>query len=201
MIRTTRYLNRIIFPVLGVGLVAYGLWLLSGEPRVGTGTPANNAATLGVPAESSAPALVKVPFKDMRVGTRVPAFNPEVSAAERQRFTEPNWYRWMKLKLEMSKPDGMKGEKNPGTHKFAIATLLCDQWHVFSNPFGDGKINIQPKPTDGYFVWVNLESKSRRKDGRLKIDVHRASDLLSCQQFAGADVVVGAKFLANPSTE
>ncbi|MBL8853256.1 MAG: hypothetical protein JNK57_04700 [Planctomycetaceae bacterium] len=30
-----------------------------------------------------------------------------------------------------------------------------DQWRVFSNPFGDGKINVQPKPNDGYFVWVN----------------------------------------------
>ncbi|MBL8856562.1 MAG: hypothetical protein JNK57_21545 [Planctomycetaceae bacterium] len=106
MITNAHYLNRIISAVLGLGLVASGLYLQGVEPSVGTWAPDLNVASAGLSAESSAPALVKVPIKDMRVGTRVPAFNPEVSAAERRGFTEPNWYRWMKLKLEMPKPDG-----------------------------------------------------------------------------------------------
>ena len=96
--------KRVLFAILGVGLMAYGFGLQSGEPTAGTDAQVRKAASAG--SASSGPALVKVPIKDLRVGTRVPAFNPEVSAGERRGFTEPNWYRWMKLRLEMPKPDG-----------------------------------------------------------------------------------------------
>jgi hypothetical protein len=103
---TNDLLKRIAFAVLGLSLIGYGYWLQSGGRNSASDkpTPVTNAAA-GT-TESRAPALVKVPIKDMRVGTRVPAFNPEVSAAERRMFTEPNWYQWMKLKLELPKPDG-----------------------------------------------------------------------------------------------
>ncbi len=103
---TNDLMKRIAFAILGLSLIGYGIWLQSGNGMVSSAHPTSvTYATSGV-AESTGPALVKVPIKDMRVGTRVPAFNPEVSAAERRGFTEPNWYRWMKLKLEMPKPDG-----------------------------------------------------------------------------------------------
>ncbi|MBL8891049.1 MAG: hypothetical protein JNL67_13790 [Planctomycetaceae bacterium] len=103
---TNDLLKRIAFAVLGLSLIGYGYWLQSGGRNAAPDkpTPVTNAAS--ATAESRAPALVKVPIKDMRVGIRVPAFNPEVSAAERRTFTEPNWYQWMKLKLELPKPDG-----------------------------------------------------------------------------------------------
>jgi hypothetical protein len=85
-IMTTTYdlVKRIAFAVLGLTLIGYGYWLQSGGRNAASdkSTPVTNA-TIGT-TESRAPALVKVPIKDIRVGTRVPAFNPEVSAAERR---------------------------------------------------------------------------------------------------------------------
>ncbi|MDP1562026.1 MAG: polymorphic toxin-type HINT domain-containing protein [Pirellulaceae bacterium] len=120
MTATNDLLKRIAFAVLGVSLIAYGLWIQSGEPTVATGArSASNKASAA--ATAAQPSLVKIPIKDMRVGTRVPAFNPEVSATERAGFREPNWYQWMKLRLEMPKPDGTLLE---------IEMLRSEEWLV-----------------------------------------------------------------------
>ena len=120
MTATNDLLKRIAFAVLGVSLIAYGLWIQSGEPTVAKGarSASNKASATGTTAQ---PSLVKIPIKDMRVGTRVPAFNPEVSAKERAGFREPNWYQWMKLRLEMPKPDGTMLE---------IEMLRSEEWLI-----------------------------------------------------------------------
>ncbi|MDP1564313.1 MAG: polymorphic toxin-type HINT domain-containing protein [Pirellulaceae bacterium] len=118
---TNDLLKRIALGLFGLSLMAYGLWPRNEESTAATGTRTRNAASVGSGAKATTHPLVKVPIKDMRVGTRVPAFNPEVSATERAGFREPNWHQWMKLRLEMPKPDGTLLE---------IEMLRSEEWLV-----------------------------------------------------------------------
>jgi len=43
---------------------------------------------------------------DIKVGTRVPAFDPQLGTEIREAFAEPSWSQWVKLNLEMTKSDG-----------------------------------------------------------------------------------------------
>ncbi len=117
---TNDLLKRIALGLLGLSLMAYGLWPRNDESTA-TGTRTRNAGGVRSGAEASAHSLVKIPIKDMRVGTRVPALKPEVSATERAGFREPNWYQWMKLRLEMPKPDGTMLE---------IEMLRSEEWLI-----------------------------------------------------------------------
>ncbi|MDP1563046.1 MAG: hypothetical protein Q8M16_16835, partial [Pirellulaceae bacterium] len=92
MTTTNDLLKRIALGLFGLSLMAYGLWPRNDESTAATGTRTRNAAGVHSGAEAASHSLVKIPIKDMRVGTRVPAFNPEVSATERAGFREPNWY-------------------------------------------------------------------------------------------------------------
>lgn len=141
--------KRVLFAILGVGLMAYGFGLQSGEPTAGTGAQVRNAASAG--STSSGPALVKVPIKDLRVGTRVPAFNPEVSASERRGFTEPNWYRWMKLRLEMPKSDGTMLE---------IEMLRSEDWLLQQVTLVVERIPVMLSGKDDVLVSAELQSGS-----------------------------------------
>jgi hypothetical protein len=54
----------------------------------------------------SSHALGQIPIERIQVGMRVPARNPEITNDERSGWVEPEWDRWVKLSLDMPKPDG-----------------------------------------------------------------------------------------------
>jgi Pretoxin HINT domain len=46
------------------------------------------------------------PIEGLKVGDRVIAHNPQISAEERAKWTEPHWPQWLHLSLTMRKSDG-----------------------------------------------------------------------------------------------
>ena len=69
-------------------------------------------------------------IQDLRVGDRVLAENPEVGAAERAAYVEPDWRRWLQISLQMPKADGSVLEMEllrPDEWLIEQATLLVDE--------------------------------------------------------------------------
>jgi hypothetical protein len=91
-------------------LIGYGLFsengiffrLVSPPTQPVAKRQANPTATPSAPVYT----LTQTPIKDIRVGTRVPAYDPQLGTEIRETFAEPNWAQWVKLNLEMTKSDG-----------------------------------------------------------------------------------------------
>lgn len=119
----------VVFGALGAGVLLYRPAdsatnppkAASANKELRTGSSSElNAATHQVslnkpariqPASTASDADTDRPYttrniEDLRMGDRVLAHNPEVSAAERARWHEPDWSVWWKLSLVMPKPDG-----------------------------------------------------------------------------------------------
>jgi hypothetical protein len=91
-------------------LIGYGLFsengiffrLVSPPTQPVAKRQANPTATPSAPVYT----LTQTPIKDIKVGTRVPAYDPQLGTEIRETFAEPNWAQWVKLNLEMTKSDG-----------------------------------------------------------------------------------------------
>lgn len=96
----------------------------------------------------------------MSTGRGALFFSPALGPASLVRFGDDNspmpggWSRGVEIA-----PDGTVWFSSyatvwgaGGVSQYDPATEL---WQVFDNPFGDGKINVQPKTGGGYYVWVN----------------------------------------------
>ncbi len=99
-----------VWLVTGVTLGAY-LVYLSGVLAPSSSATASVASANASVANASfkgseKPISTTRNIEDIRVGDRVLAKNPEISAAERASWEEPDWSQWMKLSLLMPKPDG-----------------------------------------------------------------------------------------------
>lgn len=86
------------------------------------------------PAATTAPAkYVTKPIRDIRVGERVLARNPEVTDAERTLAVEPDPATWRHIELEMPKPDGSL---------LHIDLLRPVEWLTTHNASVDDKIHL-----------------------------------------------------------
>ena len=74
-------------------------------------------------------------IEDIRVGERVMAHNPEVSDSERAAWQEPDFSQWLKLALEMPKPDGST---------LKIELLRSDKWFIEQVRFTSAKPSQGP---------------------------------------------------------
>ena len=88
--------------MLCIGLGIWGLWFLimSFPDPAPVAQPATHQA-----AEKFVDSLTYIPIEEIRVGMRVLACNPEVSAADRAKFRDPNPATWRKMTLKMRKKD------------------------------------------------------------------------------------------------
>ena len=81
--------------------------------------------------------LNTTPIQDIRVGQRVQAHNPEVSAKERESWDEPDWSQWQLVRLEMPKPDGSLLEiemLRPKEWLDSQAALVVETREVIAHP-------------------------------------------------------------------
>ena len=101
--------NRFKWLVRVIGLViAPLLWFF---PQIMGPSQEQSYSSTSVSATrlSSRPAATQVttrPIEELKVGDRVMARNPEVSAAQRANWDEPNWGDWLHLSLIMPNEDG-----------------------------------------------------------------------------------------------
>lgn len=82
-------------------------------------------------------------IQDIRVGQRVQAHNPEVSAKERESWDEPDWSQWQLVRLEMPKPDGCLLEiemLRPQEWLDSQAALVVETREVIAHP---GPLDVQ----------------------------------------------------------
>ena len=87
--------------------------------------------------------LNTTPIQDIRVGQRVQAHNPEVSAKERESWDEPDWSQWQLVRLEMPKPDGSLLEiemLRPQEWLDSQAALVVETREVIAHP---GPLDVQ----------------------------------------------------------
>jgi hypothetical protein len=93
----------------GLILLGYCYWSQRESPEL----VASRLETVGLSSDvrraldlDSSHALGQIPIERIQVGMRVPARNPEITNDERSGWVEPEWDRWVKLSLDMPKPDG-----------------------------------------------------------------------------------------------
>ena len=90
-----RLLLRGVFMLLGLGVILWP-WLGRQQP-----TESTSFQSRPVSLEPAEPSTATLPIGNIEVGQRVLAHNPEISDAERENWSEPDWSDCFKLTLAM----------------------------------------------------------------------------------------------------
>jgi hypothetical protein len=109
--------------------------------------------------------LNTTPIQDIRVGQRVQAHNPEVSAKERESWDEPDWSQWQLVRLEMPKPDGSLLQiemLRPQEWLDSQAALVVETREVIAHP---GPLDVQEASAEGQ-VPVSRAGSDRPETGK-----------------------------------